>query len=96
MDEHAGFGARARAALGALRGRVTGHTLWGIQDKQPRHESARSDRGSGDGRGEDPTPGPDPVQQAPAGGAGDRGHWDRYQCAEGKMWPWTWNLWTNR
>ncbi|MEV0241538.1 hypothetical protein AB0I06_16620 [Streptomyces sp. NPDC050674] len=26
----------------------------------------------------------------------DRGHWDRYQCAEGNMWPWTWNLWTNR
>ncbi|MCH0540190.1 hypothetical protein I3F58_11535 [Streptomyces sp. MUM 203J] len=26
----------------------------------------------------------------------DRGHWDRYQCAEGSMWPWTWNLWTNR
>ncbi|MFD3514800.1 hypothetical protein [Streptomyces sp. NPDC058657] len=22
----------------------------------------------------------------------DRGHWDRYQCAEG----WMWNLWTNR
>ncbi|CAL9341731.1 hypothetical protein [Streptomyces sp. NPDC057838] len=26
----------------------------------------------------------------------DRGHWDRYQCAEGTMWPWKWNLWTNR
>ncbi|MEV5986430.1 hypothetical protein AB0L85_15660 [Streptomyces sp. NPDC052051] len=26
----------------------------------------------------------------------DRGHWDRYQCAEGNMWPWKWNLWTNR
>ncbi|MFH8452915.1 hypothetical protein ACH4CD_27200 [Streptomyces fungicidicus] len=26
----------------------------------------------------------------------DRGHWDSYQCAEGNMWPWTWNLWTNR
>ncbi|MFD3613509.1 hypothetical protein ACFWXA_36815 [Streptomyces atroolivaceus] len=26
----------------------------------------------------------------------DRGHWDRYQCAEGSAWPWVWNLWTNR
>ncbi|MER5555160.1 hypothetical protein ABT001_26415 [Streptomyces sp. NPDC002793] len=26
----------------------------------------------------------------------DRGHWDRYQCAEGNAWPWVWNLWTNR
>ncbi|MDK1344649.1 hypothetical protein QNO09_15275 [Streptomyces sp. 378] len=26
----------------------------------------------------------------------DRGHWDQYQCAEGNMWPWKWNLWTNR
>ncbi|MEV6407891.1 MULTISPECIES: hypothetical protein [Streptomyces] len=26
----------------------------------------------------------------------DRGHWDRYQCAEGSLWPWIWNLWTNR
>ncbi|MER6628030.1 hypothetical protein ABT301_07305 [Streptomyces sp. NPDC000987] len=26
----------------------------------------------------------------------ERGHWDRYQCAEGSMWPWVWNLWTNR
>ncbi|KQZ17871.1 MULTISPECIES: hypothetical protein [Streptomyces] len=26
----------------------------------------------------------------------ERGHWDRYQCAEGSAWPWVWNLWTNR
>ncbi|MFI2780640.1 hypothetical protein [Streptomyces sp. ALB3] len=26
----------------------------------------------------------------------ERGHWDRYQCAEGNAWPWVWNLWTNR
>ncbi|MFI1562914.1 hypothetical protein ACH4ZX_07540 [Streptomyces sp. NPDC020490] len=26
----------------------------------------------------------------------ERGHWDRYQCAEGSLWPWVWNLWTNR
>lgn len=25
----------------------------------------------------------------------DRGHWDRYQCADG-TWPLRWNLWTNR
>ena len=25
----------------------------------------------------------------------DRGHWDRYQCADG-TWPYRWNLWTNR
>ncbi|MFD7130917.1 hypothetical protein [Streptomyces sp. NPDC059894] len=24
----------------------------------------------------------------------ERGHWDRYQCAQGAFW--LWNLWTNR
>ncbi|WP_055525681.1 hypothetical protein [Streptomyces graminilatus] len=25
----------------------------------------------------------------------ERGHWDRFQCADG-TWPFRWNLWTNR